>query len=407
MKARSHWEQDALEALTELAVGVTTYRLYSAEHPRAELARQRLAAQLEELASRPDTAGRPGELTLVLLGQELFVGDRPFTRTGKQVGGLVRHLRRHRLEHVTFSSGIRPEEVDLLLEFVAGPDDSEPPRCEHIHVGAAVLESGLARGGERAAAERPGVAVRDRLQVVRDACDALRAGDELPVASLTEVVGRIDSQLLRIEDPLTLMARLERDDDWPWVHAHNVAVLALTLAVPFGVGDVERRDLGLGALLHDVGSWTADAAAVARELRHRGPEWELDRDHPRRGLELLVPLSELPPLAPVIAFEHHLGPAGIGFPQLPTPRPPHVAARIVAVAEAFDIMHTVRGPRGAMTREAITAALQAAAGETLDPFFVQAMEVVWELSAEGLQAGADERPAWSEPGRPGSPSQPE
>lgn len=397
MSTHSGWERDVLEALTELAVGVTTYRLYSGEHPRAALARERLATQLGELATREHAGARSGELTLVLLGQELFVGDRPFTRTGKQVGGLVRHLRRHHLEHVTFSSGLRPDEIDVVLEYIAGADAGAPPRTEHIHVGAALLDSGYAHGGERAAAERPGVVVRDRLRVVRDAHEAVTANGELPVATLAEVVDRIDGQLQRIEDPLTLLAAVADDLEWPWVHAHNVAVLSLTLAVPFGIGGDERRELGLGALVHDIGAWGASPQEIARELTSTGPEWELDREHPRLGLERLMPLAELPPLVPIIAFEHHLGPAGDGFPSLPVQRPPHVAARIVAVAEAFDIMHTVRGPRGGMTREGITAVLEAAAGTTLDPFFVQAMQVVWELSGEGLAAGAGEHPSWHPP----------
>jgi HD-GYP domain-containing protein (c-di-GMP phosphodiesterase class II) len=375
-----------LQALTELAVGVVTYRLYSREHPRATVARQRLCEQVTRLSSMPGADDR--ELTLVLLENELFVGDRPFTRTGEQVGGLVRHLRRHALEHVTFLPGLEDHEVDRFLEFLAGSAGVAPPATQHIRIGALVLDSGLEHGGEHPDAPRPGTAVRDRLQVVRDAFDAFAAGERLPVASLGEVVGRTDRQLERIEDPLTLLATLERDLDWPVVHAHNVAVLAMSLAVPLGVGEAERRELGLAGLLHDIGSAGASATQIAAGLALDGDVWELDEDHPRRGLELLIPIPELPPLVPVVVFEHHLKFQGGGYPTLPELRPPHLAARVVAVAEVFDILHTVRGPRGACTREGVSAALQAAAGDALDPFLVHAMEVIWELAEMG--SGSEE-----------------
>lgn len=393
MRGRSGWERDVLRALTELAVGVVTYRLYSRDHPRAEISRQRLCEQIEELAATAGVGGRDDGLTLVLLENELFVGERPFTRTGEQVGGLVRHLRRHEVEHVTFLSGLRGDEIDRFLEFIAGPAGAAPSESEHIRVGATLVEGGALLGGERADVALPGMAVRDRLRVVRDAFEAVRAGDRLPVSSLDEVVARLDRQLQRIEDPLSLLAVLEHDEEWPFVHAHNVAVLALTLTVALGIGAGERRDLGLAALLHDAGKIDAGAEDVAAELALEGEPWELDEDHPRRGLERLIPMTELPPLVPVVAFEHHQGLHGDGYPELPERRTPHLASRVVAVAEVFDILHTVRGPRGGVSREGVSAALRAAAGTDLDPFLVHAMEVIWELSAEGLPAGDDGVPA--------------
>ncbi len=393
MRERSGWERDVLRALTELAVGVVTYRLYSRDHPRAAISRQRLCEQLEALAATAGIGGRDDGLTLVLLENELFVGERPFTRTGEQVGGLVRHLRRHEVEHVTFLSGLRGDEIDRFLEFIAGPAGADPPQSEHVRIGATLVDGGALHGGERSEVALPGMAVRDRLRVVQDAFDAVRAGERLPVASLDEVVARLDRQLQRIEDPLSLLAALEHDHEWPAVHAHNVAVLALSLAVPLGIGSGERRDLGLAALLHDIGKIDAGPESIAAELALEGEPWELDEDHPRRGLELLIPMTELPPLVPVVAFEHHLGLHGGGYPELPDRRTPHMASRVVAVAEVFDILHTVRGPRGGVSREGVSGALRAAAGAELDPFLVHAMEVIWELSAEGLPAGDDGAPA--------------
>ncbi len=395
--ATNSWEATVLALLTDLAVGVVTTRLYSGEHPRAARARSRLIERLHELvadARGPREGGSAvGELSLVVLQEELFIEGRPFTRAGEQVGALLRRLHVHGVERVSFTGGVTEDEVGLFLEALAASPGAVFPTLAHIRVGRLVGDRAADSGGvERS--ELPDVAFRDRVQVIRDAFAAVEAGGLLPVASLDDVIAHLDLQLQRIENPLELLSPLTDDAEWLAVHAHNVGVLTLVLAVPLGLEESDRRDLGLAGLLHDIGKVGMAPEVVQRDLELSGNEWELQLDHPRLGLERLLAVPQLPPVAPIVAFEHHLTWQGGGWPRLPEKRRPHPAAAMVAVAEVFDILHTVRGPRGNATREAVSATLEGGSGTQFDPFVAQAMQVIWELAAEGGSPEPDGGSPW-------------
>ncbi len=390
MSVKGGWEGSVLALLTDLAVGVVTTRLYSGDHPRAARARTRLVEHLHELVAdvrAPREGGSAeGELSLVVLQEELFIEGRPFTRAGEQVGALLRRLHIHGVERVSFSRGVTEDEVGLFLEVLAVAPGAPFPTLEHIRVGRLVGDQAADRA-HSGSSELPETTLRDRVQVIRDAFAAVEAGRPLPVASLDDVIGNLDRQLQRIEDPLALLSPLDVEDDWLGVHAHNVAVLTLVLAVPLALEESDRRDLGLAGLLHDIGKVGMPPEVLRRDLELSGSEWELQLDHPRVGLERLLAVPQLPPVAPIVAFEHHLTWQGGGWPRLPEPRRPHPAAAMVAVAEVFDILHTVRGPRGTASREAISATLEGGSGTLFDPFAAQAMQVIWELSAQGASLG--------------------
>ncbi len=366
--------------LTDLAAGVVTSVLYSPDHPRAEHARTSLVEKLGLLHAARDQGGAGGEpeVSILLLDGELFVQGRPITRMGDQVGSLVRRLGRHEIERILFRPGTTAEEVGALLEFLADAPGAEPPPLPHVAFGRVVVRDG-AYGSDRPPEDEE-VVVRDRVGIIQDVFSSFVAGRPLSVVTLEDLVAGLARRLQRTEDPLNLLAPVEDPLSWPAAHAYNTAVLSLMLTIPLGLDEEARLDLGLAAVLHDLGKVDMAPELVHQELALEGEPWELVPDHPRRGLELLLRTSELPPIVPIVAFEHHLEMDGGGFPSLPEPRPPHPAAALVAVAERFDILHTVRAPRGVVARDSLGAVLEQLAGATLDPFMVQTMRVIWELS---------------------------
>ena len=146
-----------------------------------------------------------------------------------------------------------------------------------------------------------------------------------------------------------------------------------------------RRSLRLAALVHDIGKLFLPAELLARELELAGDEIELLLDHPKAGLETLLASEQLPPLALIVAWEHHLYFNGTGYPRLDHPRRPHPAARLVTVADTFDLLFTARGGRGMLTREGTVAWLADRGGSMLDPGWASALR-------EGIQRPAGAHP---------------
>jgi HD-GYP domain-containing protein (c-di-GMP phosphodiesterase class II) len=291
------------------------------------------------------------------------------------------------VERLTLLAGIRLDELDQLLDTLADRATETVSPSDHVVVEASSASAAQLGEGMTTPAVS-GVAIRDRVQVLRETFAGVRDGEPLPVAVLSELVRSVDQQLRAATSPLALLAPLERDGTaaelWPAVHAHNVAVLTLACAQLLELADLERAEVGLAAVLHDLGKVLGDPNELIRELAHTGPELELDRDHPRRGYAYLIRVPTLPPLVPVVAIEHHVGRLRGGYPALPMAHTAHPVSGMVAVAEAFDVLHTVRAPAGLVSREALSAQLEEMALTRLDPLFVQVITQLMPIDeAEG------------------------
>ena len=378
MSARTAWELQVDRLLGDLAGGATAVGLYGGSHPRAVEAVERIDRQLAVLL-----AGEP-ELALVLLGEELFVQGRPFTRVSRHSASLIRRFRRRDVEHATVRAGVTQEEVHGFLEDLARTDEAALQSRPHIQVGRVELSERELGGPDATAGGDQGrklATVRDRVTLINDDFAEFIAGRTLAVGDLARVARAIIEGLEADPDPLRQFAPWEGEERWPAVHAHNVAVLSMGLAHLAGAASVPGCDLGVGALVHDVGKLLLPPEIASRELDLAGDELELMLDHPKLGFEALLQNAQVPPLALVVTFEHHLNYNGTGTPRLARPRRPHPAARLVTVADAFVVLFTARGGRGLLTREGTLGWISEHVGTVLDPDWSGALRQLVERSA--------------------------
>jgi HD-GYP domain-containing protein (c-di-GMP phosphodiesterase class II) len=378
VSSQTAWEALVQATIAELAAGTTTVGLYGSSHPHAIQVLDKLAAQIDTLL-----AGEP-ELAFVQLGEELFVQGRPFTRVSRQAPALIRRLRRRGVEHLAFRRGVGQAELRSFLEELAATDDSPVRSRPNIQVGRIELSERELGGPDESPGGREGrrlATVRDRVSVIHECLADVAAGRTLAVGELDRVTRFLLDALAGNPDPIAHMAPWEGEERWQAVHAHNVATVTMGLARLANVGAVPCRDLGLAALVHDIGKLFLPAEVLARELELAGDQLELLLDHPRAGLETLLASEQLPPLALIVAWEHHLYFNGTGYPRLAHPRRPHPAARLVTVADTFDLLFTARGGRGMMTREGTVAWLADREGSMLDPGWASALREVIQRPA--------------------------
>jgi putative nucleotidyltransferase with HDIG domain len=120
-------------------------------------------------------------------------------------------------------------------------------------------------------------------------------------------------------------------------HALMVARLSRLVGVELGLNEEELEWLVHGALLHDVGK-IGVADAILEKL---GPlteeEWKVVKRHPDVGARMIEPLESLRKALPVIRH-HHERPDGGGYPDGLKGDEIPLAARIVAVVDAYDVM---------------------------------------------------------------------
>lgn len=125
-------------------------------------------------------------------------------------------------------------------------------------------------------------------------------------------------------------------------HAVNVAILALLIGTQLGLERNALMALGMGALLHDIGKVRVPQSLLNRATELSEDDQNVLNRHPLHGANILRDLQGLSGVAAICALEHHLHYDGTGYPSLPGKTRPHVFARIVAVADAYDTVTAAR-----------------------------------------------------------------
>lgn len=161
-------------------------------------------------------------------------------------------------------------------------------------------------------------------------------------------------------------------------HAERVAVYAVAMGHELGLTDDELLALRYAATLHDVGKVRVDMALVRKLGRLEDEEIEAMRLHAELSLELLEDIPWLGPSLPMIIHHHERWdgqgyPAGLGMNLIP------LGARIIAVAETFDVLTSSSGWLDPVDEEVAREELEACAGTQFDPEVVAAFFKVQPL----------------------------
>ncbi len=155
-------------------------------------------------------------------------------------------------------------------------------------------------------------------------------------------------------------------------HVRRMAQVCHMLAQASGMPEDETAVLMHAAPMHDVGKIATPDAVLLKPGRLTPDEWEVMKQHPTVGLQILDG-SQRPILkaAAVIAHQHHEKWDGSGYPQGLKGEQIHPYARIVAVADVFDALTHERCYKEAWPIGQVRDYLREVAGKHLDPHYVE------------------------------------
>lgn len=186
-----------------------------------------------------------------------------------------------------------------------------------------------------------------------------------------------------------VMAAVDRRDQESAGHSYRVAYYAVALARNLDLEGEELRAVEWGALLHDVGK-----IAVPDEiLRKTGPltekEWQIMRQHPRWGYEMLAEVEFLHPALDIV-YNHHERWDGTGYPRGLRGEDIPMAARIFSVVDTYDAITSDRHYRGAKSHREAVDELDRVSGGQLDPRIVESFLELSPLELRQLRNLSEE-----------------
>jgi putative nucleotidyltransferase with HDIG domain len=153
---------------------------------------------------------------------------------------------------------------------------------------------------------------------------------------------------MMVEGELCIRVLAEAQADRASTHSLNVAVISMLMGRVFGFSASEMLDLGLGALLHDMGKLELPDRVRFADAHAAPADQALYREHVARGVALGKRMG-LAPGALLVVAQHHEMADGSGFPQELNVDRMTAAARIVALVNRYDNLCEPALPAHALT----------------------------------------------------------
>ena len=293
--------------------------------------------------------GRPVRITF--LGNDTIVEDRRIENLPVSFRALFQSLQQLGFESVQIEADAGEDDLTAWVENVVSR--GRPP-----YRGSKIVAGSLKLGGRVDPDSVLTQAVTGYMGFLAEAQEVLSDLESKKPEGLVrarEVVCAIVARLAVGRELFEPIREMKNFDDYTFTHALNVCVLSSALAQALQVSDEMVSAIAMAALCHDLGK-----KEVPKEvLNHNGPlapeQWLLMQRHPSCGARLLLDIPGVEsanPLLPVVAYQHHIGANQSGYPKVQKNLPQHTlhfASLLVAIADVYDALRTVRPYRPALS----------------------------------------------------------
>jgi len=170
-----------------------------------------------------------------------------------------------------------------------------------------------------------------------------------------------------------LGAAIDEKDPYTRGHSGRVAKYSIIIGEYMNLDTEELDRLRISALLHDVGKIGVDDRVLKKPGKLTDEEFELMKQHPTKGANIMRPVAQLKDMLPGIEL-HHERMDGAGYPHGLTGDQIPMMARIIAVADTFDAITTNRPYQTAMDIQFARDRIHSLAISKFDPTVVAALE---------------------------------
>jgi HD-GYP domain-containing protein (c-di-GMP phosphodiesterase class II) len=347
------------EFLLTLYAALRSLRLYPVENPVVQRSLDDIHTSAQQIL------GREQELELRLAGEFIFVNS---TRLRLDLDNyasfshVLNVLKGGGVGVVRAETGVDRREWTAFLSVLLGAAQRETPDKFRDLLGRMVEANipHIAVEPPMEAAEVPEDDLHQKEQakrtyqrsvaVTKEVINSVRMGRTASVKKVKRAVQTIVDQVLSDETSLVGMTNLRDYDDYTFVHSVNVCIFAVALGRKIGLGKLQLYDLGMAALLHDIGKSRVPLEVLNKDGGLSDEEWRIMQAHPWLGVLTLFGLrgyGEVPYRSMIGTYEHHMKIDLTGYPKTIRPRVMSIFSKLIAVADGFDaatsrrIYHTV------------------------------------------------------------------
>ena len=193
---------------------------------------------------------------------------------------------------------------------------------------------------------------KTRISAIQNVATAFHSVEEngtFDPAPLQGISENILQDIIAQQQNLVQLTDIRLHDTYTFAHSVNVAILSSLLGVLLKLSREEQLKLTLGGLLHDIGKVTVPYEILTKAGHLTDDEWSVMQGHPEAGRQRLKKMFPNDTLLSTIALQHHEHIDGSGYPNHLKGEQIHRYGRIVAIADVYDALTSVRPYKRAYT----------------------------------------------------------
>ncbi len=351
----------ANDLVAALAAARKATQFYPGEHPR-------FVEAVDALVAEAGMCTAEGPFTLNVHEGRLYCGSEVLTGEGPSLSSVLESMEARKVESFTFLPGFSAEDARGLTEALnLRPSPELDVEAELAARGVTGVQvSRVVDGNAEERKERDRERERDKalyrrfVSTMRRVSEGMRQGGGVDVSEASGLVPEIVSRLLESPSAVLALATIRSKGEEDLFHAINVMIYAMTVGSALELPEEGLASLGVSALVHDIGKAVFDADQADAMRLH----------HPQAGADILarMPGDDRAPM--LVAFEHHMGVDGSGWPERDASYFPHPYSRMVAIADRYETLTKSRSGPG-LTPDRAVARILSESGTALDPVFTR------------------------------------
>jgi len=360
-------EKKAEELVRRLAAALRGAELYAPNHP---LVQRGIDAFTAEAAAGLQSAP---SIVIAFIGDEVVVDAVRLPKGAASLVGFARDLREQDVEKITFSRGLSKEEVRALVTALTDRKSPMPVAerlvargVRNVVVGRVVVEEVSGEQAGIAAAQR---VYSTAVQTAETLWQAAKAGDQPDPGAARKIIDGLARLVTQDRTSLMALTALKKYDNYTFTHMVNVSALAMAQARALNLDGTLLREFGFAALMHDIGKVNTPLEVLNKPDKLTKDEFDIMKRHVVDGAHILRRTPEMPALAPIVAFEHHLKQDLSGYPEKIGSRKLNLCTMIVSIADVFDALRSTRPYRKGLATDRIRNIM----GEQGNPAFNQVL----------------------------------
>lgn len=246
----------------------------------------------------------------------------------------------------TIDYGIR----EVYIDTNRGYDVGDAPTEEEINAG---IQTEIARAVEQEKIERGPVPIQEEIvkakeikdeakKTIQNIMDDIRFGRQIETEKVEHIVDKMIDSIFRNQDALVSLGRIKKKDEYTYMHSVSVGVLMISFGKHLGFDTSLLKEIGIGAMLHDIGKMMVPEAVLTKEEKLTDDEFAVMRKHAEYGRELMEKSHGMTDNAINIAAQHHERIDGTGYPQGLKGEEISYYSKAAAIADVYDAMTSQR-----------------------------------------------------------------